>query len=83
MAKIRTFNVGFQRFDREDGLVDDETQFDLVDADFGTMYCELSELFEDFCKENRWDEYWVSYVEEVEYDGEDDEDEEVHGCSNS
>lgn len=68
MAK-RTFNVGFQRYDKEDGLINDETQFDLEDAEFGTMFCQLNQLFEDFGNENKWGEFWISYVDEVPYDG--------------
>lgn len=69
---MRTVNVGFQYEDPQEGLVDDETQFDLVDADFGTMFAELHHLFRNFAEENGWNDSncWISYVEEVPYDGE-------------
>ena len=71
---MRTVNVGFQYEDPQEGLVDDETQFDLVDADFGTMFAELHHLFRNFAEENGWNDSncWISYVEEVPYDGEEE-----------
>ena len=73
-TKYRTVNVGFQYEDPKEGLVDDETQFDLIDADFGTMFDELSHLFYCFAEENGWNDSncWISYVEEVPYDGEEE-----------
>ena len=68
----RTFNVEFQHSDKQEGLVFDETQFDIEDGEFGEMYCELSNLFEAFCVENKWDEWWISNIYEVPYDGEEE-----------
>jgi hypothetical protein len=63
--KMRTFNVSY--FDPENQ--EDETQFDIQDADFVTMFNELIELFSSFCKENYDDNpCWIIQIEEVPYD---------------
>ena len=67
--KKRTFNVQFSNPENEF----DETQFDLEDTDFGTMATNLVQLFSDFCAEN-WgnDPCWITGIEEVPYDGEEE-----------
>ena len=68
---MRTFNIGYYDPDGSE----DETQFDLVDADFATMANELIKLFTDFCGENYGSAQGmceITYVEEVPYDGDEE-----------
>ena len=69
LTRMRTFNVRYINPDNED----DETQFDIEDADFETMCNELVNLFGEFCSENYDDDpCWMTGVEEVPYDGEEE-----------
>ena len=64
---MRTFNVEFLNPDNEY----DETQFDIEDGDFVTMFNELVSLFGEFCGENFDDDpCWITQIDEVPYDGE-------------
>lgn len=67
---MRSFNVSF--YDMPDKktttTLRDETQLDIKESDFETMFNELMSVFEDFCLENNISP-WVVRVEEVPYDG--------------
>jgi len=65
----RTFNVNY--IDPEN--MEDQTQFDIEDADFVTMFNDLVGLFGRFCAENYDDDpCWIMDIEEVPYDGEEE-----------
>ena len=65
----RTFNVNY--IDPEN--MEDQTQFDIEDADFVTMFNDLVGLFGGFCAENYDDDpCWIMDIEEVPYDGEEE-----------
>ena len=69
---MRTFNVRYT----DPQNCADETQFDIVDADFATMMTEIARLFSEFCKETYGDDQaWITAIEEVPYDGEENEHE--------
>lgn len=66
-----SFNIGY--YDPDGNT--DETQFDINDADFSTMFNELIKLFEQFCGETYKSAQGmceIAYVEEVPYDGEEE-----------
>ena len=66
---MRTFNIRYLDPQNEE----DETQFDVDDSDFVTMFNELVSLFVEFCIENYDDDpCWIICVEEVPYDGEEE-----------
>ena len=66
---MRTFNIRYLDPQNEE----DETQFDVDDSDFVTMFNELVSLFGEFCAENYDDDpCWIICVEEVPYDGEEE-----------
>lgn len=66
---MRTFNVSFMNVG-ESAL--DETQFDIEESDFETMFNELTELFYKFCGESKIVGVIV-HIQEVPYEGEEDE----------
>lgn len=67
--KTRTFNVNYLDPQNEE----DQTQFDVEDADFVTMFNELVGLFGEFAGENYGDDpCWILDIEEVPYDGEEE-----------
>ena len=69
---MRTFNVNYLDPQNEE----DQTQFDVEDADFVTMFNELVGLFGEFAGENYGDEpSWIIDIEEIPYDGEEEDDE--------
>lgn len=69
MAMMRTFNVNYLDPQNEE----DQTQFDVEDADFVTMFNELVGLFGEFAGENYGDDpCWILDIEEVPYDGEEE-----------
>ena len=66
---FRTFNVKYT--DPQNCV--DETQLDVVDADFATMMTELSQVFSIFCIETyNGKPCWIISVDEVPYDGEEE-----------
>ena len=66
---MRTFNVQYL----DPGNKEDETQFDIEDADFVNMFNELAGLFGGFCSEHYKDDpCWIMSIEEVPYDGEEE-----------
>ena len=67
--KMRTFNVQYLDPNNEE----DETQFDIKDADFVSMSNDLISLFGEFCGETYGDDpCWMTGIEEVPYDGEEE-----------
>ena len=66
---MRTFNVNYLDPDN----MEDQTQFDIPDADFVTMFNDLVGLFGEFCAENYDDDScWIMDIEEVPYDEEEE-----------
>ena len=66
---MRTFNVRYLDPQNEE----DETQFDVENNDFVTMFNDLVGLFGGFCSENYGDDpCWIICIEEVPYDGEEE-----------
>ena len=67
----RRFNVDYYDPDGNS----DQTQFDIEDRDFATMFNELIGLFEQFCGENYGSAQGlceITGIEEVPYDGEEE-----------
>lgn len=74
-ANFRTVDVGFLSSSDEDGFqVEDEVEFDLVEAPLADMVTELFNLFRDFCDENGISGAQPLYANEVPYDGELDDE---------
>ena len=66
---MRTFNI---RYYDPNGR-EDETQFDICDVDFVSMFNDLINLFEDFCEETYKTDRTpceIIRIYEVPYDGE-------------
>ena len=70
----RTFNIHFFHVNDSGNIVDDETQFDVTSCyNVETIMNELIHLFNDFAEENDFANATITGIEEVPYDGEDDE----------
>ena len=64
---MRSFDVRYL----DPNNMEDETEFDIENADFVTMFNDIVQLFGDFCAENYDDKpCWLLGIEEVPYDGE-------------
>lgn len=65
-VKSRTYDIGFITDGLGDGFhIEDETEFDLVEAPFEDMTEELLDLWRVFCDENGYHNAQITYVREV------------------
>lgn len=72
----RTFNIHFFHVNESGNIVEDETQFDVTSCyNVESIMNELIHLFNDFVDENDFANVTITGIDEVPYDGEDDEDE--------
>ena len=63
---LRTYDIGFLVFDSDSGFqIEDETEFDLVEAPFEEMVEELLDLWQVFCDESGFTHAQITYVREV------------------
>lgn len=68
-VKLRTYDIGFSVSDLDGGFqIEDETEFDLIDATFEDMTEELLDLWQVFCDENGFVNAQITYVREVPSD---------------
>ena len=84
MSMMRTFNINFKRkyceYEKVNILMDagndihryDNTEFDIEDGQFRTMFEELFNLFAEFVAENHFEDVTIVEVNEVPYDGEEE-----------
>ena len=67
MSHKLTFNVGFtHRGELSGNVFEDETQFDIEIGTFADMMTELTQLFNDFCDENKFVNPRIVYIEKGE-----------------
>ena len=64
--KLHTYEIGFLVSDLDNGFqIEDETEFDLVEAPFEDMAEELLDLWQVFCDESGFTDAQITYVREV------------------